>query len=78
MGRLYFGCVGNPSVQVNIGGFPQANQPKMNGKKKFCVTLVSHTYGIAVVRSRAAMLACRVDVNTRTKNALERTLTLLY
>ena len=31
-----------------------------------------------VVRSRAAMLACRVDVNTRTKNALERTLTLLY
>ena len=77
-GRLFFGCVGNPSVQVNIGGFPQANQPKMNGKKKGFVWLWFRTHGIAVVRSRAAMLACRVDVNTRTKNALERTLTLLY
>ena len=55
MGRLFFGCVGNPSVQVNIGGFPQANQPKMNGKKQ---VLCDFGFAHMASRSYVAGLPC--------------------
>ena len=47
MGRRFFGRVGNPSVQVYIGGLPQANRPKMHGKKVLC------DFGFAHMASRS-------------------------